>query len=73
MSTRTEYGGVKAVLYWKKSEEETWGLDFELVLCWFWEKKKDPGLCGMAYISRTTLSSFFSGFFSSCGFLESCG
>lgn len=26
VSTRTEYGGARAVLYWKKSDEGTWGL-----------------------------------------------
>lgn len=26
VSMRTEYGGTRAVLYWKKREEETWGL-----------------------------------------------
>lgn len=26
MSHRTEYGGVRAVLYWKKSDEGAWGL-----------------------------------------------
>lgn len=31
MSTRMEYGGTRAVLYWKNSEEETWGL----ILCKF--------------------------------------
>ena len=25
VSTRTEYGGTSAVLYWKKRDEETWG------------------------------------------------
>ena len=26
VSTRTEYGGRNAALYWKKSEDDTWGL-----------------------------------------------
>jgi hypothetical protein len=30
VSTRTEYGGARAVLYWKKSDEGAWGLDTSL-------------------------------------------
>ena len=26
MSIRMEYGGTREVLYWKKSEDETWGI-----------------------------------------------
>jgi hypothetical protein len=30
-SMRTEYGGMSAVLYWKKSDEETWGTSRTIV------------------------------------------
>ena len=30
VSTRTEYGGARAVLYWKKRDEGAWGLEVGL-------------------------------------------
>lgn len=34
VSTSTEYGGVRAVLYWKKRDEGAWGLEVWSGMMW---------------------------------------
>ena len=55
VSTSTEYGGRSASLYWKNSDDATWGL----IRCCQWEWFVLKGGGGGKYISRTISSSSF--------------